>query len=1107
MFTNQPKFFWASAALIIALATTNNLLAQNRSRIGGNIRDAETGEPLIGVNVMIEGTVLGAATDPDGNYIIINVPVGTHRVKATMIGYESKILTDVMVSADRITHLDFSLRHTVIQGEEVIVTAQRDELHKEVSNTQLVVDAMQISDATGIREINSFLTKLPGVGEDNGFLTIRGGSADQTGVMVNGLSFVNSATGNAETSIPLSAVEQVSLLSGGYNAEYGNFRSGLINVTTKTGAQSGYHGTLTLSRDNAHIRRFGDSFYDTDNDILCSYLDPEVAFVGTAEAWKDEAYARDQHPTFSGWISQANLYNIGKTEENWATPMDYYLLACWMFMTVPDYKGLAGLSDSMKQVIGYYEVSEEQKKLFAEHHNKEENSDWNADGGFGGPVPLIGRALGNATFYLSFNGRERHYIMPVSRSSDESYTTLLTVKSQPTQKMTLTWNTLYKYQIGVSPIRPASGDYPDASRQGGFMSANNIKYIAKNPEYWFDPPFFPILEQKTLMNGLTINKIVNKATFWELSLSGLRIRDNSETGNTRDTTAITHFGPFVVNEMPYGKYLESTNRVTGIFDGDTLSYKYLNYDALPGIAYRFRRKEGDLYDNVQVGQYRAKFDLSSQVGQHHFVKTGFEYNHIDLNHKLWMLWNENAYNVYEFNYHRKPSQTGIYIQDQINFPSIVANVGLRLDYYYGGGGKWPSGDAFAEAFTAAFGNAPPANSSAADSFFAALADGRSVIWEKWEEYDSLHPGFLQPIKNHYALSPRLGISFPVTEQSKFYFNYGHFRSNPPYYSMYLYRYRYTKNGLYNMSNPNLEPPRTISYELGIATAILKKSVLKLSWYSKDVTGQHGEVVYQNESGTINYEAWANNEYEDIQGIEINLSKNDNSWLTGWINYNYMLKKEGLTGRSTITEVTINNDQEGLYADQEDRSLPLPKINANLTLRTPDRFNHGRLKNYLLSGWTLTLFGEWQAGEYFTWNPLNELHINNNLRWPDYYMVDLKINKNLNFLGIKASFFIDISNLFNFKVGLMDDGYCFVREDGDLEEWSDFIKYLASLHLPIYKSSKYDVLRQQNPGQYVAGHDHIGELRSAKKSYINDPNYAFWLYERPRDIWFGVRFSF
>ncbi|NLA21885.1 MAG: TonB-dependent receptor, partial [Candidatus Marinimicrobia bacterium] len=300
-------------------------------------------------------------------------------------------------------------------------------------------------------------------------------------------------------------------------------------------------------------------------------------------------------------------------------------------------------------------------------------------------------------------------------------------------------------------------------------------------------------------------------------------------------------------------------------------------------------------------------------------------NYIDLDHNLWMMWNENAYNVYEFNYHRTPSQTGIYVQDQLNFESMIANIGLRFDYYYGGGGKWPTGDPFAtEAFTP--------QSYASDSvLFDYLKRGKSYIWDTWVRYDSLHPGFLQPIKNHYALSPRIGVSFPVTEQSKFYFNYGHFRSNPPYYSMYLYRYRYTKNGLYDMSNPNLEPPRTISYELGIAMTLFQTSVLKMSWYSKDVTGQHGEVTYQNASGTINYNAWANNEYQDIQGIEINFSKSDASWLTGWINFNYMLKKTGLTGRSLITDVTINNDQEGLYAGQETRSLPQPKINANLTV--------------------------------------------------------------------------------------------------------------------------------------------------------------------------------
>ena len=603
------------------------------------------------------------------------------------------------------------------------------------------------------------------------------------------------------------------------------------------------------------------------------------------------------------------------------------------------------------------------------------------------------------------------------------------------------------------------------------------------------------------MNGLTINHIINKSTYWELSLSGLQIKDHSPTGNTRDTTALTHFGPFVVNEMPYGKYLDSNKRDTGIFDGDTLSYNFPNYDALPGIAYRFRRKEGDLYDNVRVGQYRAKFDLSSQIGTHYFLKTGFEYNYIDLNHKLWMMWNENAYNVYEFNYHRTPSQTGVYVQNEFNFASLVANIGLRFDYYYGGGGKWPTGDPYAqEAFIP--------QSYAADSvLFNYLKSGRSYIWDAWEKYDSLHPGFLQPIKNHSALSPRIGISFPVTEYSKFYFNYGHFRSNPPYYSMYLYRYRYTKNGLYDMSNPNLEPPRTVSYELGVAANIFhqRQTVLKLSWYSKDVTGQNGEVSYQNSTGAIDYSTWANNEYQDIHGFEINLSKNDNSWLTGWINYNYMLKKTGTTGRKLYKDIPVS-DEEAYYADEETRSLPLPKINANLTLKTPHKYNVGSIKNYFLAGWTFTLFGEWQAGEYFTWNQTNALHVNNNMRWPDYYMVDLKIDKRVRFLGTIASFYIDISNLFNFKVSLMPDGYCFERGDGDLEELSDFIKYLASLHLPIYKSSNYADLRAANPGLYIAGHDRVGDLRSVKKPYINDPKYSFWLYEQPRDIWFGIRFN-
>jgi hypothetical protein len=84
---------------------------------------------------------------------------------------------------------------------------------------------------------------------------------------------------------------------------------------------------------------------------------------------------------------------------------------------------------------------------------------------------------------------------------------------------------------------------------------------------------------------------------------------------------------------------------------------------------------------------------------------------------------------------------------------------------------------------------------------------------------------------------------------------------------------------------------------------------------------------------------------------------------------------------------------------------------------------------------------------------------------------------------------------------MSKGYAFDDATGD-----DY-KYFASLRLPIYDSPEFDAAREKSPGFFMPGDDKVGDLRSDQKPYINDPNYPFWLYGRPRDIWFGVRFSF
>jgi len=1094
---------------IIFILLFSVLTYSQRSKIEGTVKDEATGEPLFGANVVILNSNFGAATNFDGEFFIINVPVGTYQVQASMIGYNKQVIADVLVSSDRVTSLEFVLSTGVILEEEVIVVAQRNELHKEVSNTQMVVTDDQIINSAGVRDINAFLEKQPGVSVTNGFLEIRGGSADQTGTFINGISYNNAAVGNAETTIPLSAIDQVSLLSGGFNAEYGNFRSGLINVTTKSGTKDKYHGTITVSRNIEHLKRFGPKLSDPLSPELAPYLNANSSFAGNS--------------TFAGWLDLAENFNQTRDPEDHASALDYYLLGAWMHMALPDYKGLEALTDSMKEAIGYYPISEQQRNLFSDHARKEEGIDYDIDAGFGGPIPFVGEYLGDATFYISHNTKENYFVVPFARRSQMLHTTLANIKSNPSQSLTITLNGLWKRQIGLSPLKPAFGDAPDAGRQGGFMPVNNLKYVSDVSSlddgpinYWFDPPIFPILEQTSVMGGFTLNHVLNPSTFWEFTSSYFSIKDHSPTGDNRDNTILTNFGPFPVTEMPYGKLqFAPNNRLIMINGTDTLDYTYPNYDAIPGINRRFRSKEGDLYTNVHTQQVKLKFDIVSQIGEHHYVKSGIEYNRIDIDHMMWLKWNRTGpYNTYEYNYHRIPSQTGFYLQDQVTYEGIIANLGARLDYYYGGGGKWPSGDAFAEAFTSAFGGAPTSAGASADSFYAVLASGRSIIWEKWEEYDRENPGFLQPIKNHFIFSPRIGISFPVTDRSKFYFNYGHFRSNPPYYTMFLYRYRFDKNGLYEMSNPNLEPPKTISYEMGLSYNVFDNTIVTLSGYYKDVTGETGEVNYIGSDGSIDYDFWVNNNYEDIEGLEINIRKHDNSWINGWINFNYLLKKSGLTGRETISNSTLNEEQVGLYEGEEDRFLPEPTLNANISLRTPDDWFSNSWLNHVTSGWRMTIFAEWKAGRYFTFNPYRndnvQFTMSDNLQWPDYYMIDLRLSKTFDLLGFNTTFFVDISNIFNFKVNLMRWGYPF-REDNDDEgsftNWDDTYNYLASLRLPEYASSEYDGVRDEENGLFVPGDDKIGDLKSDDKPYINDPDYSYFIFGQPRDIWFGFKVEF
>lgn len=229
----------------------------------------EKKEPLAGVNIRIEGQHLGALTDENGSYTIIGIPAGPTVVRANILGYASYVAENVTVVADFSTTLDITLRTEAVQMAEVRVEAERPLLQKDATATSRVISADQISrlPTRGYKDAAAQQTGVVNFGRqidtetNNGnTLIIRGGRPNETAFFVDGFSQQDPLTGNATTQINNNAIQEVVLLNGGFNAEYGRIMSGVINVITREGSDH-YTGSMEAVTDN--LKGYGNDFLGT----------------------------------------------------------------------------------------------------------------------------------------------------------------------------------------------------------------------------------------------------------------------------------------------------------------------------------------------------------------------------------------------------------------------------------------------------------------------------------------------------------------------------------------------------------------------------------------------------------------------------------------------------------------------------------------------------------------------------------------------------------------------------------------------------------------------------------------------------------------------------
>jgi len=1036
------------------LFTVTFIFAGTTGKISGRVVDSSTGEPLVGVNVVIEGTTMGAATDIDGYFVILNIPPGLYDITASMIGYASYAIRSARVEIDLTTTLDFRMKQEVLKGEVVEVIARQKVIRMDIAASQLSITADEI-ETLPVSDLTDALGLKAGITSD---LEIRGAGADQTMFMVDGIVMRDERTNSPMSKLPMSAIQEVSVQTGGFGAEYSNVRSGVVNVVTREGNKDSYSGSFTIRYSSPTEKHFGESAYDPNSFYLRPFLDEDVCWTGTENgAW--DSYTQDQYYPFDGWnsISQQTLQDDDPSND--LTPQAAKQLFEWQYRK----NGEIDLPDQT------------------------------TDFGFGGPVPLISSPLGNLRFFLSHRSTQDMYLMQMATEGLYDQNTMLKLTSDLSSSMKLTFIGMYGEKDATSLSRSGGTDVFDSE----YDVANVVDRIGFTiPWRIYGDIYFSPTTRYYNTESIILNKVVDAGSFYKIQLK--RSENIYRTGPKalRDTSRVYEIFPgYFVDEAPDGFWPYNLASIEGGL-------------SLGGAVSTAR-------DSSKYTTWTARFDYTNQINFRHQIKAGLEFvmDHYELEFGMVNLFlpEGNTWTSFE----RSPFRITGYIEDKIEFEGLVATIGL-VPEYINSNGKWYDVGIY--------------NSD----FFGGGYDD-----DLEDEYKT------KKVKPQFYLSPRVGISHPISATSKLYFNYGHYRQMP--FSERLYRMqRSFIDQVDYIGDPGLELARTVSYELGFDQSIADMYLIRISGYYKDVKNQQDWTQYHSSDAKANYSLLTNNSYEDIRGAEIEVSKMYGDWITGMMNFEYRVNSYGNFSYDDFFE-NPSEQREWLtntYNPYQTKPLPVPRFKSYIDFHTPSDFGPEILNQKVFADWHLNVIARWTAGSWMTWNPNSMKDIRYNLQYTSSKGLDLKISKTFRSDRLSVKVFADIYNTLNIKNWSKNAFY-------NVYDYND---YMYSLHLP---QSQYDKLGYKgvpgddkpgvyrdddvefqpieavpdpttlsnpsdiaiyynyNTEQYMKTVDGQWTLVDKKtideiidtKAYINMPDQTYYTFLNPRDIFFGMTISF
>jgi|SaaInl7_150m_RNA_FD_contig_101_164414_length_7673_multi_12_in_0_out_0_2 hypothetical protein len=260
----RTLYFLVPVICLLALGVLVPQVAQaaTTGKITGRVIDASTGETLPGVNVLIEGTQRGGTSDADGYYLILSVDPATYRLSASMVGFGTTTQSDVRVQSGFTTTVDFKLSEVALQADELVVVAERPPVEPDKTTSHYVVSSEDVEKLKMVRNITDMIALQPGVNLTNSAV-IRGGDSKDGALYVDGVRIQNNdAYGSQFSGINKTSVQEITVIAGGADAEFGNLESGAVSIVTKEGGRK-YRGWADYRYTPKGKKHWGADIYES----------------------------------------------------------------------------------------------------------------------------------------------------------------------------------------------------------------------------------------------------------------------------------------------------------------------------------------------------------------------------------------------------------------------------------------------------------------------------------------------------------------------------------------------------------------------------------------------------------------------------------------------------------------------------------------------------------------------------------------------------------------------------------------------------------------------------------------------------------------------------